>query len=900
MPTRLLLAGWILSTVLNAHAVVHYVDAAATNSVPPYINWASAAAVIQDAVDVSNSGDEIVVNNGKYATGGRALSGILTNRVAIRNSIRLRSVNGPAYTVIQGYQAPGSTNGPVAVRCVYLSNGASLSGFTLTQGATGQYPDANYYDEQGGGVFCDSAAEVVSNCIIVSNCAGFYGGGASSGTLSHCTLSANVAFSGGGAYDSTLNNCRLVRNAAGVSDGGGAHFCTLNNCVLSFNSGGGAATYSTLNNCTVTGNSSDGSGGGANSSTLNNCIVYFNTAPQDSNYSGSTLSFCCTSPSAPGTGNITLDPKLASATYLSAGSPCRAAGSAAFAMGSDLDGESWSSPPSIGCDEFHVGTSTGLLTAAISALETNIAAGAQLALTGLIEGRALESHWEFGDGSGATNQPFTTHAWVAPGDYSVVLRAFNDDNPQGIAAALLVRVQSGTHYVFSGSTNPVSPYTSWATAATNIQDAVDAAAVGALVLVSNGIYASGGRAVYSTMTNRLTVDRPMTVRSVNGPQVTVIQGYQLPGTSIGTGAIRCAYLTNGVLLSGFTLEGGATLLPQWNSDTFHELSGGGVWCESRAALANCVITQNTAAQNGGGVLGGILTDCAIYGNQTSQSGYELEGGSAWGASLSRCTVTANLAGGAARCSLDNCVVADNVGYGAWASDVRNCTLTRNLGWGASESTVYNSIVYYNGGSAYGNAISSFVYYSCIAPIAGAQGSGNITNAPSLENLRLASNSPCINAGNNVYVTIDMDLDNNPRIVGGTVDIGAYEFQSPKSAISYAWLQQYGLPTDGSADLIDSDADGMNNWQEWRCGTDPTNALSALRLLSASRDGANLTVSWQSVAGISYIMERSTNIFPASGFTQIATIAGQPNTTDFTDTNALSLLPLFYRVGVTGP
>ena len=122
---------------------------------------------------------------------------------------------------------------------------------------------------------------------------------------------------------------------------------------------------------------------------------------------------------------------------------------------------------------------------------------------------------------------------------------------------------------------------------------------------------------------------------------------------------------------------------------------------------------------------------------------------------------------------------------------------------------------------------------------------------------------------------------------------------PGSAISCARLQHRGLPTDGSADFVDLDADGHNNWQEGRCKTDPANALSALRLLSTSSEATNMTVTWQSVAGGNYFLERSTNL--ASPLTLLAAdLAGHAGTSAYADTNATGAGPFFYRVGVKSP
>jgi hypothetical protein len=91
---------------------------------------------------------------------------------------------------------------------------------------------------------------------------------------------------------------------------------------------------------------------------------------------------------------------------------------------------------------------------------------------------------------------------------------------------------------------------------------------------------------------------------------------------------------------------------------------------------------------------------------------------------------------------------------------------------------------------------------------------------------------------------------------------------------------------------------MDNWQEWRGGTNRTTPFRSCVLLSPVSGSLGLIVRWQIVSGRNYFLERSTNLGALPDCLPLATnIVGQPSKTRFTDTNAIGAGPFFYRVGV---
>ncbi len=669
----------ILAFAVKAAAVTRYVDLNNPSPTPPYTSWPTAATNIQDAIDAAVDGDLVLVTNGIYATGGIVKAGDLTNRIAIDKAITVQSVNGWSVTTIQG-QKDSATNGNAAVRCAWITNSASLVGFTLRDGATRATGD-QYSLRSGGGIWASGTNALVSNCVLIENAAHF-GGGAYRGRLENCVVKNNLAEGdGGGCYSNVLNRCFVTENMGRIN-GGGMFGGTAYNSALTLNSasvGGGAYGAGNLVNCTVTYNRGNSIGGTYSSGSglfLTNCIIWAN---QPQNYSGPNIRNCCTTPAPGPPGNITTDPLLLSdGIHISSNSPCRSAG-LSVATGTDFDGQSWNAPPAIGCDEWKP---EPLVTPAKITAET----WGKVRFSAIAIGQSPFTYQWVKDGtlladdaklSGANSQSLTVNT-INPsdaGEYQLIA-----SNSLGAATGQVARLT--IRFVDQNGDGASLPYTNWETAATNIQDAVDSSGIGDLIIVTNGIYARGGKVITSDLTNRVALNKPVALMSASGPTATIIQGSWDIGATNGQTSVRSVWMGDNTALIGFTIRGGATR--GLVGDTVNLQTGGGIWCSAtNARIVNCIIQGNSAGSGGaGGVFRGTLINSLIKGNTASGNG-----------------------SGTAHSSLVNCSVVENVGQqftiasgvlsSSGTNQISNSIIWGNYTIGSSSLTEYSGLNFTN-------------------------------------------------------------------------------------------------------------------------------------------------------------------------------------------------------------
>ena len=226
-------------------------------------------------------------------------------------------------------------------------------------------------------------------------------------------------------------------------------------------------------------------------------------------------------------------------------------------------------------------------------------------------------------------------------------------------------------YVDVNSATPVFPYDDWTNAARQIAHGVSAAAAGDTVLVTDGLY---------QVSSAIIVNKAITIRSVNGPASTFIDGQ---------GSARCLDLYDlACVVSGFTVTNG------YRGDEASD--GAGIHCAgARPVVTNCVIVGNRCGDCGGGMHNGAAFDCVFMNNTAND-----DGGGMYGGTAERCLFIGNSA------------VYSGGGIYANGGAVTSCTFSNNtaregggLYYGtASNSTFVGNRANQGGGMDYGTAV----------------------------------------------------------------------------------------------------------------------------------------------------------------------------------------------------
>ncbi len=390
----------------------------------------------------------------------------------------------------------------------------------------------------------------------------------------------------------------------------------------------------------------------------------------------------------------------------------------------------------------------------------------------------------------------------------------------------------------------------------------------------------------------------------------------------GPGTNRIFYLPagTGAYLNRLTLTGGGG----------SGLQGGAIRCqEATLALADCALTGNTVSDLGGAIVNFqctlTLDRCLLSGNSGSVGGAiyaitaDLTGPAISSTTLTNCTITNNTGtsgtGGIhndnGRATLLHCTITGNT------APAGNVSGVFSFGDAATRTTVQNCLI---AGNANASDVSSGTVSSFLSLGGNLIGSGNA--APAFNQLRdvtghtaaslrlapladyggpthtiaLRPGSPARDNATPSPITTDQ---RGFGIVIGTKDSGAYE---AGNLANLATTLAETLPNTGPASGVtpegDFDGDGASNQLEWVAGTVLINATSFFRPIFV-QSGGNFIISFPTVTGKTYLLQRSDDVSGTWINNGNATITGDGSVKQFLAPAPIIGVPRrFYRVQVS--
>ena len=699
----------------------------------------------------------------------------------------------------------------------------------------------------GAGVYVNGSSVVVRRCLIKGN---------SSKTKGNNTSNTR----GMGVYmtqNALVEDCQIVSNdhhAVWMSTG------TLKNCLVfghkttsaSYTAGIEASGSAKIYNCTVSDNTAPNTFAGMKMTggTAVNNIIYGNTT-EDVNVTGGTFNTnvvgsVANVTTATADGNITVDPwgaeKPADYTITHKSSAYNA-GAELAAVTHDLLGTArpMQERYDIGCYEIiHEVTE---LECTISISQTYWPKGSVPTASVTAEGgTGVYTYRWYVDGQLTEESEATaTFENMASGSHTVkvVVSDGEDEVQDEIENAITVRPV--VVYVDVNGSNE-APYETALTAATNVNDALDA-----LWFASDStgtVYIAAGEYFLSSQLNLSSPCRMIGA----GRDVTVLNGAKLASAYRAVDISAEGSLLKSLTVTGCTnaLGGAAIKMSKGtvedvrstrNAASASSTAGIGISI-SGGTVVNSIFDFNRAEDNSSGIgvyiSGGTISDCVIRDNFRRADGSVNSGCRVFGVGMRisgstakavRCRVENNhncgcktsdtsypvyggvYADGGA--TIEDCAIVSNAWCGVYANNVKlrntlvtghvhpwnnypggvrfasgemvNCTVAGN-----DSPTAAMGDIYMSGGKAYNNV-------GLAVHVADGVSSNNVFSAdaglvnPSRGNCRLRKSSPAVDAADTQYWTWSdpaaaSDVVGNRRLVGGKLDCGCYEHRQAGIAI----------------------------------------------------------------------------------------------------------------------